>query len=221
MRTLTGILFCFVIFNLGSPTAKGQTIELLAGNTLNGAVNGTLLGGATMALNNDTDFAPLRVGVGFGTLYGIGVGAFDVASSGGQQLMVSGIFNDGNNTSIIVLLDTFYGAAGGAVIASSVMLIANKPLVDGLKYGSAVGAWAGFGVGLIDAFMLSKRMTPSSASLRTSKNTANGLVALRFNEHASVGLISPSLIKTYRSNKTGITRDFTPTVNVLNLKLNL
>ncbi len=220
MRTFTGFLFCFVMLNLGTPSAKAQTIELLAGNTLNGAVNGTLLGGAVMALNNDTDFAPLRVGLGLGTLYGIGTGAYDVATSGGQQLMVSGTFNDGNNTSIIVLLDTFYGAAGGAIIASSVMLIANKPLLDGLKYGAATGAWVGFGVGLIDAFALSKRITPSTASLRTKSQSADGLVALRFNDQTSIGLFHPSIIRTYSSSGAGLTRDFTPTVNVLNVKLN-
>jgi hypothetical protein len=219
MRTFIGFLLCFVMLNLGAPSAKAQTIELLAGNTLNGAVNGSLLGGAVMALNNDTDFGPLRVGLGLGTLYGIGVGAYDVATSGGQQLMVSGTFNDGNNTSILVLLDTFYGAAGGAVIASSVMLIANKPLVDGLKYGAATGAWVGFGVGLIDAFMLSKRITPTTASLKTKSQTADGLVALRFDK-ASVGLIHPSIITTYSSKGAEMSRDFTPTVNLLNVRLN-
>ena len=102
-----------------------QTINTLGENTLNGALTGTLLGGASMALTNDTDFYPLQVGLGLGTLYGLGVGAYDLLKTGGNPTVVSGIFNDGNNSTIIVLLDTFYGAAAGAVVATSVMLVAN------------------------------------------------------------------------------------------------
>ena len=73
--------------------------------------------------------------------------------------IVSGIFNDGRNSTIIVLLDTFYGAAAGAVVATSVMLVANEPLVQGLQYGAGAGAIAGFGFGLFDTFVLADRST--------------------------------------------------------------
>jgi len=139
--------------------AAAQTINTLGENTLNGALTGTLLGGASMALTNDTDFYPLQVGLGLGTLYGLGVGAYDLLKSGGNPAVVSGIFNDGNNSTIIVLLDTFYGAAAGAVVATSVMLVANEPLVQGLQYGSGAGAIAGFGFGLFDTFVLADRST--------------------------------------------------------------
>ena len=223
MRTLTALFLCIGITLFGTESSKAQTIELLAGNTLNGAVNGTLLGGATMALNKDTDFAPLRVGVGLGTLYGLGTGAYDVVTSGGQQLIVSGLFNDGNNTSIIVLLDTFYGAAGGAIIASSVTLIAEKPILEGLQYGSAIGAWIGFGVGVIDAFALSKRQTPTSGptAMNSSEYSANGLIGLKFNNKTSLGFVSPSVTQTFRSTGSGISTKLTPTVEVLNLRVNL
>lgn len=221
MRLLTGFIFSIAILFSGTQSSAAQTIELLAGNTLNGAVNGTLLGGATMALNNDTDFRPLQVGVGLGTLYGLGVGAYDVAQSGGQQLLVSGLFNDGDNSSIIVLLDTFYGAAAGAIIATSVMLITDEPLLDGLKYGTATGAWIGFGVGVFDSFALSERRTPTStASTISPSNNANGLVGIQFGEQTSVGLISPSIIKTYHSNGKDFSQKFTAAVDVLNLKVN-
>ena len=136
-----------------------QTINTLGENTLNGALTGTLLGGASMALTNDTDFYPLQVGLGLGTLYGLGVGAYDLLKTGGNPTVVSGIFNDGNNSTIIVLLDTFYGAAAGAVVATSVMLVANEPLVQGLQYGAGTGAIAGFGFGLFDTFVLADRST--------------------------------------------------------------
>ncbi len=221
MRTLSALLLCFTIIFSATEESKGQTIELLAGNTLNGAVNGTLLGGATMALNNSSDFAPLRVGVGLGTLYGVGVGAYDIGSSGGQQLIVQGLFNDGNNTSIIVLLDTFYGAAAGAVVTTSVMLVANEPLVEGLQYGAGIGAWVGFGVGLIDAFALSKRITPTSTAMKSSVPQADGLVGIQFNDKTSIGLVSPSITATYQPTDNGISRRFSPSVNLLNLKINL
>ena len=136
-----------------------QTINTLGENTLNGALTGTLLGGASMALTNDTDFYPLQVGLGLGTLYGLGVGAYDLLKTGGNPTVVSGIFNDGNNSTIIVLLDTFYGAAAGAVVATSVMLVANEPLVQGLQYGAGTGAIAGLGFGLFDTFVLADRST--------------------------------------------------------------
>ena len=139
--------------------AAAQTINTLGENTLNGALTGTLLGGASMALTNDTDFYPLQVGLGLGTLYGLGIGAFDLLKTGGNPTIVSGIFNNGNNSTIIVLLDTFYGAAAGAVVATSVMLVANEPLVQGLQYGAGAGAIAGFGFGLFDTFVLANRST--------------------------------------------------------------
>ena len=139
--------------------AAAQTINTLGENTLNGALTGTLLGGASMALTNDTEFYPLQVGLGLGTLYGLGIGAFDLLKTGGNPTVVSGIFNNGNNSTIIVLLDTFYGAAAGAVVATSVMLVANEPLVQGLQYGAGAGAIAGFGFGLFDTFVLANRST--------------------------------------------------------------
>ncbi|MBO6587436.1 MAG: hypothetical protein JJ953_15110 [Gracilimonas sp.] len=220
MRTFSALFLCITIIFSASEATKGQTIELLAGNTLNGAVNGTLLGGATMALNNSSDFAPLRVGVGLGTLYGVGVGAYDIASSGGQQLIVQGLFNDGNNTSIIVLLDTFYGAAAGAVVTTSVMLVANEPLVEGLQYGAGIGAWVGFGVGLIDAFALSKRVTPTSTAMKSSVPNADGLVGIQFNNKTSLGLVSPAITTTYQTTDSGLSRKFNPSVNFVNLKVN-
>lgn len=218
-KTLFGVIFSFIILCSFSGNSAAQTIELLAGNTLNGAVNGSLLGGATMAVTNNPDFDPLRVGVGLGTLYGIGVGAYDISYSKGDQLLVAGSFNDGNNSSIIVLLDTFYGAAAGSIIASSIMLVADEPLVDGLQYGAGVGAWVGFGFGLFDAFVLSERMTSTEDITSRNPNSANGLVALNLKKGKSVGFLSPSLISTYNFN-ADFSREVNPTISVVNVKLN-
>lgn len=186
------LVLLVIAFGLTQHT-KAQTIEVLAGNTLNGAMNGVMLGGATMALQNSTEFDPVRIGLGFGTLYGIGVGVYDlVQTPAGQQFYISGTFNDGTNTSILVLLDTFYGAAAGAIIASSFKLIANEPLVEGLQYGSGVGAWVGFGFGLIDAFALARK--PGSLQSNYSRTGgANGLVKVRDKTSTfEAGFLAPS-----------------------------
>lgn len=218
-KITTALILLFILIFCSNPI-KGQSIELLAGNTLNGAVNGTLLGGAVMGLSNDSDFAPLRVGVGLGTLYGIGVGGYDISQTNGGQMIVTGTFNDGNNSSIIVLLDTFYGAAAGAVIASSVMLVANEPIVKGLQYGASAGSIAGFGFGIVDSFILSDRIMPGVAASSRS-NTANGLVALSFEDGNSIGFISPSMFTSYDISKDQIRSKYTPSLNLININVTL
>lgn len=220
MQKYISVLLLLFAVSFFSNSAKAQSIELLAGNTLNGTVNGTLLGGAVMGLTNDSDFAPLRVGVGLGTLYGIGVGAYDISQTNGSSMIVTGTFNDGNNSSIIVLLDTFYGAAAGSVIASSVMLIANEPIVKGLQYGASAGAIAGFGFGIVDSFILSERIIPGAAAFKPS-NSADGLVAVSFKKGKSVGFVSPSLFTSFDIRNDQIRTRYTPTVNLINFRLNL
>jgi len=167
------------IIGLGAPSlSKAQTINTLGENTLNGALTGTLLGGASMALTSDTDFYPLQVGLGLGTLYGLGMGAYDLLQTGGNDMLISGTFNTGKNSTIIVLLDTFYGAAAGSIVATSIMLVANEPLIGGLQYGAGAGAFAGFGFGLFDTFVLADRTTALSfakpALYQVPSLTSNG-----------------------------------------------
>lgn len=152
-------LFIFLIASLPlHQQSKAQTSELIGGNILNGAVTGTILGTATMGLNNSANFKSLRIGLGAGILGGAGIAIYDVATlPKGQQFFISGVFNDATNSSVIILLDTVYGAGLGAALGSAVVLISNKSLLDGLQYGTSAGAWAGFGFGLIDSFILSER----------------------------------------------------------------
>ena len=93
------VLFTIVLgITLTNNIVKAQSIELLGSSTLNGAMNGVLLGGATMALQNSNDYRPVEVGLGAGTLYGIGIGAYDMSQIGkGEQFYISGTFNDGTN----------------------------------------------------------------------------------------------------------------------------
>ena len=215
-------LLSFLLFVSIFPFSKSsaQTIELLAGNTLNGAVQGTLLGGATMAITDNSDFAPLRVGLGLGTLYGIGVGAYDITNGEGQAVLVSGLFNDGTNSSVIVLLDTFYGAALGSVVVTSIMLVANERLDKGLQYGAGIGAWVGFGFGLFDTFVLAKRSYEPVGATALNPANASGLLGLGFENGTSFGFVNPSVIGTLQQSKSDVSTTINPTVEIVNFRLN-
>lgn len=201
--------------------SQAQSIELVAGNTLNGAMNGVLLGGATMALQNTDDFEPVRVGLGAGTLYGIGVGIYDVTKTDpGQQFYISGSFNDGTNSSIIVLLDTIYGATGGALIGSSIALILKQPLVDALQYGSGTGAWVGFGFGLFDSFVLAKGPNYSQQSVSLPQSNVSGLLTYsNASRSVEVGLVSPNIVQQKEFSRQTLKTTYSPSVQVIQLNL--
>lgn len=225
MKKKISILIASVIILIAGMTtgAKSQTIELLAGNTFNGAMNGAILGGATMGLQDSGNLDPIRVGVGLGTLYGIGVGVYDVTRvSKGQQFYISGTFNDGTNTTILVLLDTFYGAAGGAIIASSFMLISKEPLVEGLQYGASAGAWAGFGFGLFDAFVLARGpdfSQPLSAPADGSARAAGLINISGPNRTVDVGLLNPSMTSVKTLSRDTFQTDYAFNMELVNLKI--
>lgn len=219
LRLAAGI---FLIFStMLSTDVKAQSIELIGGNTLNGALNGALLGTASMAVNNTNDFSYARVGLGAGTLYGMGTGLYDVIKAGADgQYYVSGTFNDGDNSSIIALLDTFYGAAAGSVVATSVTLIRGEHISEGLQYGAGIGAWVGFSFGLIDAFVLSKQPTDFEASANPA--SASGMVSINGAKNKySIGLANPT-VKTFKKH-TGqqIHTTHTFALDMVQLKLNL
>ncbi|MEQ9310889.1 MAG: hypothetical protein RLN90_15630 [Balneolaceae bacterium] len=218
-KFLFSIALVFAI-SISTQNIHAQTVELLAGNTLNGAMNGTLLGGASMAIANSDDFYPLQVGLGLGTLYGIGMGGYDITRGGGKELLVSGLFNDGNNSSIIVLLDTFYGAAAGSIIVTSIMLVANEPLLDGLQYGAGIGAWVGFGFGIFDTFVLANTTTSPLAGVYTPSNNASGLIGVNLEKGSSLGFLNPSVFQTLELTPTSFTRSFSPGVELVNYKFN-
>ncbi|MEX0646930.1 MAG: hypothetical protein WEA56_03355 [Balneolaceae bacterium] len=209
--------FC-IILTLSFATAsnsQAQTAELLGGNVLNGAITGTILGAATMGLQNSDDITPLRIGLGSGIIGGAGIAAYDVITlPAGQQFFISGMFNDGNNSSVIILLDTFYGVAGGAVLGSAVILIGNNPLLEGLQYGASIGAWAGFGIGLIDSFVTAERNQDFVAEKLLNKNSL-----LEFNQNGlELGLIQPDLISYKDLSGNALSVDIKPALKVFSLR---
>lgn len=221
MRTKFTAILLLILGLFSIKETEAQTIEILAGNTFNGAMNGTLLGGAAMALNSTDEFDALRIGLGLGTLYGIGTGVYDLSYGKGSSLVVSGLFNDGNNSSIIVLLDTFYGAAAGSVVVTAVLLVANEPVLDGLKYGAGIGAWAGFGFGLFDAFVLADRITgPGGFSAKTKvKDNASGLIGMSLDDSMSIGLLNPTLYNQLQWDGKDLRNSVNPAVELVNLKI--
>lgn len=211
----TIILSALLLFTFSNQeTAKAQAVDLLGGNMLNGAVTGTFLGVGVMGLQNSDDFAPLRIGLGAGILGGAGVAVYDIATlPKGQQFFISGLFNDGNNSSIIILLDTMYGVAGGAVLGTAVMLIQNRPIVEGFQYGGSAGAWAGFGVGLVDAFLLSERNKDFTAGAFLNRSSLVEFEAVGMD----VGIGKPALFRTFSAKSRSLGYEFNPGVKLLSL----
>lgn len=180
-----------------TPQAEAQALRIVAGNTFAGSFTGAMLGGAQMALHNDDDLTPLRYGVGFGTLAGLGIGAFD---TGREAEYLYGTFRRTRHTGVIIMMDTFLGAATGGVVGMAVALIRKDEIVDGLRYGSGIGAWAGFGFGLIDGFFLSEYDLAEpgySASLhhQSAGNSAQGLLTLQYGTGISMGFVNPSVYR--------------------------
>lgn len=219
-RTFLPAILTFLLLFTFSNTADAQRASLLGGNMLNGALTGSALGAATMALNDSNDFAPLRVGLGAGIIGGAGIALYDVVTlPSGQQFFISGIFNDGNNSSIILLLDTMYGAATGAVLGSAVMLIANRPIADGLQYGVGIGAWTGFTFGLYDAFIHAERNRDlMSAAPAPSSGTGSLIDISSSDDRTGLGLIRPSLHTYTDLSGSSLTVGMEPALELFSLR---
>ncbi len=222
-----GVILCVVTFS--TPT-HSQSVQILSSNALNGAINGVVLGGAQMFLSDKKVNAPfnknlddlyaLQVGLGLGTLYGVGMGGYDVVSGEGREILVSGFFNDGDNSSIIVLMDTFYGAAGGGLIAMSLSLVSNEPLVDATKYGLGLGAFIGFGFGVIDTFIIAERSSEPVSMVYHTPQNAEGLASISFDNGTSIGLINPTITTSLELSTTNFSQVYRPSVDLINLRVN-
>lgn len=182
---------------------------------LNGAVTGSILGVATMGLQDNNDFTPLRIGLGAGIIGGTVIAIYDVSTlPAGQQFYISGLFNDGTNSSIIILLDTVYGATVGAALGAAIMLIGNQSLLDGLQYGSSVGAFAGFGLGLIDSFVLSQKNSDFIANKIPDKSSLFEIGS----KDQSLSLIQPDLFGFTEISKNSLSYKFTPAVTLFSFQ---
>lgn len=207
------ILSVLLVFN--QEQTKAQTTDLLGYNILNGAVTGSIAGLATMGLRNNDDFAPLRVGLGAGILSGAAIAAYDFSTvPDGQEFFISGTFNDGNNSSIIILMDTLYGIAGGSVLGTAIMLIQNEPLVKGIQYGGSIGAYAGIGFGMIDAFFLAEGNREFVAQSLFNRSS---IFEINQTNH-TIGFLQPQLISYNDFSGSIPTRELEPALGLINFK---
>jgi len=206
---IVGLLWVFTY------QSKAQSLELIGGNIVNGAVTGTILGTAVMGLQNSNNFAPFRVGLGAGILGGSGLAIYDVATlPRGQQFYKSGVFNDANNSSVIVLLDTIYGAGLGAALGSAIMLIGNESIVDGLQYGASVGSWAGFGFGIVDSFLLAEH---NRDFVSNGLISGSGLFKLSQN-NTNFEFIKPDIVETKSVSNGNLKQNLNPALTVFSMK---
>lgn len=201
-------VLCFVLMALafGQP-AQSQTLRILTINTASGALTGTALGAAVVALqdNSDIELYPVQFGMGMGTLMGLGTGIYDMSRSGGQHgYYVQGLISRSGTTGSIILLDTAYGAATGTIVGVAISLMTQSPVVKGMQFGAAAGAWGGFAFGLVDAFVLSGSSGLNSfydqySHTRTTSTSGSGALVsyISASERYSLELAEPMLFRAY------------------------
>ena len=204
-KSVTIVLAAFFIILIHQGQAEAQNLRIVSVNTFTGALTGTALGGATIALQNksDIDYYPLRFGVGMGTIFGLGTGFYDLTySSGSSGFYVNGLISSANTSGTIILMDTFYGAATGAVVGAAVSLMTNDRIIKGIQFGTGAGAWAGFTFGIADAFFIG---TPGGyddfyddyAFNQHSQSSDTGIINVTFDkDNYHIGFLSPILFNT-------------------------
>lgn len=190
------MLLIFGVVLLAQPQkSEAQALRLLTSNTLSGAATGATLSAATMALQNEVNWDYLRYGIGFGTLGGLGLGIYDVMNVTGGDYYVDGIFSSTTHSSAIILLDTFYGSATGAIVGAAIGLISSPDnILNGVRIGAGVGAWVGFGFGLVDAFVFSAHVPFDDFFDDFAHNTpVRGFLQYHPTTNIGIGAINPTM----------------------------
>lgn len=216
MKSLIKYIACagllFVTFVSNPQQSQAQALRIVAANTFSGALTGATLGAATMALqdNSEVDYTPLRIGVGLGTIMGLGTGFYDLARvTGDTGYFVQGYISSANSTGTIIFLDTFYGTATGAVVGAAIGLMTrDRDVVKGLQYGAGGGAWAGFVFGLVDGFSSTAGQRDSVYQRYSSSNSEpiNGLFELRSdNNNYAIGFLNPIIFSSKETSTIGVT----------------
>lgn len=171
--TLLSLGFILLLSSFDITPVQAQEPDrnlILASDLVNTTLNGAMLSSAVMGMQNSTNYKdPLRIGVGLGMLAGVGLAAYDLVQVEKGRDLIYGTFISGNNSSVVLLIDTIYGAVAGSVVGTAIILVANEPLTDGLQYGASLGGLLGFGFGMVDTFILSRNrtMSPMGSSLNS------------------------------------------------------
>lgn len=159
LHSLLIILSLLVFSHLS--VLKAQPVKTMVESVINGAGTGAAVSTAAWLVENDGNpilFDEIAFGLGAGILGGIGSGLLDVIQSEGKpDYAVQGTFNVSRNRAGLVVMDTFYGAGAGLILSGAFTLMSDNKSLSNLSEGIGVGAWFGFGFGLVDAFILSKQ----------------------------------------------------------------
>ena len=187
-----------MIFTINLNHIQAQALKVTAGNTLIGAANGALIGlGAIGITGNGENLTPLRIGVGAGTLYGLGVGMYEVSKMdriyGSDP--VYGVFHTSEFITMIPLFDTMYGGATGGVVGMAISLIGGTSIKKGFVQGGSIGIFGGFIFGLVDAFYLSKDGFGDSYYQVQSTNN-DGIIHMAVGNRLNIGLLQPVIHQT-------------------------
>ncbi len=201
------LLSVFLGASLQARTAKSQALKILATDTFIGTFNGALLGAGTMALSNKVNVAPIRFGVGMGTLYGMGIGIADITQMHGDQpYEVNGSVSSAGNSAQVILMDTFFGGIAGSLVGLSISLIGNQKVSKGLQYGMGAGVWAGFGFGVVDAFYFGKTHPLFGKGPKLGENYSenSGLIHLSTDKMGHFSFVNPIAINMPETSQTGL-----------------
>ncbi|MCH8558248.1 MAG: hypothetical protein LAT84_10510 [Balneolia bacterium] len=195
---LFSICLLALFFSFQPQQSQAQSLNVIAGNTLFGAATGTGIGGATMLLTNNSDYRPLTLGLGIGTLAGVSIGVYDMLTMS-QGMRVHGLFNSAPSSGAIIFLDTLYGSATGSLIGMAIALIGDTSVLKGFRYGIGIGAYGGLAFGLIDAFYFGAVGSQGEffdyASAGTNKSgTSPGLISIYSNSSTSFSTLNPVVV---------------------------
>ena len=220
-RILTLLLFiCFII---PLSQCRAQALKVVLSDTFIGTFNGALLGGGTMLLrNNSKDLGPMRFGVGFGTLYGLGLGFYDMSkiqTNGSYE--VNGAFNSAGNSATLILADTFYGGATGTLVGMAVSLMANSNVTEGLRYGAGIGVWSGFAFGVVDALVISKSKYQSKFGHYRLSDATPGIIKVQTGSNVDLSFLNPDVIQVQSIRNQVPVSEYKFAMNVVNVRLPL
>jgi len=219
-RLLTVLLFLSLFFP--GIKSQAQALKVVLSDTFIGTFNGALLGGGTMLLRNNSDLGPMRFGVGFGTLYGLGIGFYDMSKiTPNTPYRVNGVVNTAGNSATLILADTFYGGATGTLVGMAVSLMANSQLDEGLRYGAGIGVWSGFAFGIVDALVISKSKYQSKYGHYRLSDATPGIIKVQTGSQTDISFLNPDVIQVKSIRNQLPVASYKLAMNLVNVRVAL
>jgi hypothetical protein len=107
------------------------------------------------------------------------------------------------------------------IVGSAITLMTGDAIIDGIRYGSGIGAWGGFAFGMVDALYLSQRSPGLAHHLTPDQHSISGLLSFDSNHNWQVGVINPGVHKYTELTGTDLRIAYTPSVELVNFRLDL